>query len=118
MFSFLVACKSKTTEKKTEPNDAIPKIFDDYFDKRLQLFPFEATLAGINDYHDQFPIDISDTHREKIRLFYEKYKTALAKSDLSKLNDKDSISYQLLKWDIDTGLEGLNHTDHLLQLIK
>lgn len=82
----------------------------------MQLWPFEATLAGINDYNDQFPIDISGAHRKLIRSFYEKYKTALAKSDLSKLNAKDSISYQLLKWDIDMGLEGLNHPDHLLPL--
>lgn len=108
------ATDNKTSEKGVDSTPSVVNVFEDYYTERLKLFPVEATLAGVNDYNDQFPIDISEEHREKVRVFYEKYKNQLAKLDVAKLRDNDRMSFELLKWDVDMGLEGLKFPEHLM----
>lgn len=107
------ACKN-TSNQQAAATVNPTKLFDAYYDERLKLFPFEATTAGINDYNDLFPIDITDAYRDTIRMFYQKYQQSLSEIDAASLSKNDQISYELLKWDVETGIEGLKHPDNLL----
>jgi uncharacterized protein (DUF885 family) len=117
-FSACYNSKDKTknatniVEKALSP--AVTSLFDDYYKERMKLFPFEATANGVNDYNDQFPIDISESYRETLRQFYQKYKADLGKIDASTLNDNDKMSVDILNWDLDRALDGLKLPNNLM----
>lgn len=114
------ACKNaneKTTSAAATEKNLLPSlsnVFDDYYKERMKLFPFEATSNGVNEYNDQFPIDISEAYRETVRLFYEKYRGILSKIDKNALGENDKMSVDILNWDIDRALESLKFPDHLM----
>ena len=117
----LTACKESPSQKEATTDKSTPSvvasaatIFDDYYKERMKLFPFEATANGVNDYNDQFPIDISDLYRDSVGRFYEKYKAALGKMDADKLNENDKMSYEILNWDLDIAIEALKFQDNLM----
>ena len=115
----VVSCKNnasdstQATEKVEAPASVI---FDNYYNDRMKLYPFEATNNGINDYNDQFPIDIADSYRDTLKRFYEKYKTALVKIDVSALNENDKMSHKILNWEVAIALEGLSFKDNLMPI--
>lgn len=92
------------------------QIVDLYYQDKLKLLPIEATLAGINDYNDRMPIEISDSFRDTLKQFYTKYLGLLSNTNLSISNTNDSISFQLLKWDLDMGLAGLEFHDNYMPI--
>ena len=117
----LTACKETPSQKEATTDKSTPSVvasaatvFDDYYKERMKLFPFEATANGVNDYNDQFPIDISDSYRDSLSRFYEKYKAALGKMDADKLNENDKMSYEILNWDLDIAIEALKFQDNFM----
>ena len=117
----LTACKESPSQKEATTDKSTPSVvasaatvFDDYYKERMKLFPFEATANGVNDYNDQFPIDIADSYRDSVGRFYEKYKAALGKMDADKLNENDKMSYEILNWDLDIAIEALKFQDNLM----
>ena len=118
----LLACKNqgKTDQQATKTIETTPSsvttIFEDYYNERMRLYPFEATANGISDYNDQFPIDISDSYRDTLKQFYNRYKTLLKATDVSKLSENDRTSFDILSWDIDRALEGFEFPDNLLPI--
>ncbi|MFZ4542648.1 MAG: DUF885 domain-containing protein [Saprospiraceae bacterium] len=95
--------KKQNDRAKANIND----IAENYYEERLSLYPFEAASAGDMRFNDQFPIDISDGYRAKLKTFYEKYKSQLEAIPSSDLPSKDKTSYDLLKWECDIALEEL-----------
>ena len=117
----LTACKETPSQKEGTSDKSTPSnvasaatVFDDYYKERMKLFPFEATANGVNDYNDQFPIDIADSYRDSVGRFYAKYKAALRKMDADKLNENDKMSYEILNWDLDIAIEALKFQDNLM----
>lgn len=94
----------------------ISNLFENYYNDRMQLFPLEATQNGDNRFNDQLPCDISVAYRVKIKTFYKKYLDDLLKFDKSKLNAQDEISYDILKWELETNLEGFDFDDHYIPM--
>jgi uncharacterized protein (DUF885 family) len=110
-----VSCQQKPAETKADNlSKNMNKLFEDYYEERLQLFPLEATAIADNRYNDLLPADISDSYREKLKAFYRKYQNELASYDRSKLNGQDAISYDILKHETEIQLEGLNFKDNLM----
>ena len=112
------ACQNQgeKTNKDTIQSSAVSTIFEKYYDARMSLYPFEATANGVSDYNDQFPIDISDSYRDTLKQFYNKYKTLLNAADTSKISDKDRTSFDILNWDIDRALDLLASPDNLMPI--
>ncbi len=116
------ACKNanEKTTAATASEKALPPsvstVFDDYYKERMKLYPFEATSNGVNEYNDQFPIDISEDYRGTVRQFYEKYRGILSKIDKAALSENDKMSVDILSWDIDRALESLKFPEHLMPL--
>ncbi|HKR05462.1 MAG TPA: DUF885 domain-containing protein [Bacteroidia bacterium] len=104
-------------EKKAEvivSGNNISEFFQRYYDERMQLFPLEATANGENRYNDMLPIDISESYRQKIKSFYESFLHELNGYDRNALAENDQVSYDILKWDLQTGIEGFGFPDNLL----
>ncbi|GAA0531716.1 DUF885 domain-containing protein [Chitinophaga japonensis] len=78
-------------------NDKLQRLFDAYYEERLQLFPVEATAAGDHRYDDQLPNDGATPYIAATRTFYHKYLQALEGFNRASLNETDRISYDVLR---------------------
>ncbi|MBC8173159.1 MAG: DUF885 family protein, partial [Chitinophagales bacterium] len=104
--------------KRSEAPDerSTDSLFQQYYDERIQLYPLEATLNGINTYNDQLPNDISEAYRTKLRAFYQKYLDTLNTYDRTKLDHNDQMSYDVLQWELNINLEQLSFHDNLMPI--
>ena len=98
---------------KGSSND-LAKIFDTYWEKRMQLFPLEATQNGDNRYNDQLTIDISDSFRDTLQHFYSTYLDSVQKFNRDDLGENDRISYDIFKREMEMQLEGLKFHDQYI----
>lgn len=106
----LSACKrSKIGSTVTAPNKDIAKLFDNYYDDRLKLYPLEATSIGDNRYNDQMQNDNSAAFRQKSHDFFSGYLTKLKTFNREGLNEEDKLSYDVLTYKLNIALEGENH---------
>ncbi len=112
----MAACQNQGDKTPATQSSAVSTIFEKYYAERMSFYPFEATSNGVSDYNDQFPIDISDSYRDTLKQFYNKYKTLLNAADTSKISDKDRTSFDILSWDIDRALDLLASPDNLMPI--
>src|SRR4051794_16168391 len=91
------ACKFNNTNRSKEDNKGLATLFNNYYEERLTLYPLEATAVGDKRYNNLLPVDISNSYRDTLRNFYNRYLTYLSKSDRESLNDKDKISFDVFK---------------------
>ncbi|MCW3463922.1 DUF885 domain-containing protein [Chitinophaga nivalis] len=95
-------------------NTRLHQLFDDYYRERMPLFPTEATAAGYHQYDDQLAIEGAAPYLAATRSFYNKYLTALQAFDRKKLRKADRVSYDILVYTLQMGLEGLDlHLEYL-----
>ncbi len=114
----LWACGQKKAVSTIPVADSqeIKLLSENFYEDRIKLNPFEATEQGDERFNDQFPIDISETHRAKLRDFYKKYQADLLKINTSILNSNDKMSYDILKWECEINLEDLSFPIHLMPI--
>lgn len=117
----LFACKNqgktdKPVAQTASASSPIAAVLDNYYNEKMRLSPFEATANGVSDYNDFFPIDISDSYRDTLKQFYNKYKTQLNAVAVAQLSEKERTSFDILNWDIDRALEGLSFPDNLMPI--
>jgi len=93
---------------------SIHEFFESYYNEHNRLFPMTATANGDNRFNDLFPNDISEEYRDTLRKFYALYQDSLNKIDFNSLDANDQTSYEILKWDLETALEGLKFQDYLM----
>ncbi len=74
----------------------------------------DATYTGDDRYNDTLNIDISDTYRAALGDFYRKYLDKLASVKRAVLNENDQMSFDILRWECDIHLEGLQFPTHLM----
>lgn len=118
-FTCVVAACNSNGPAKEEANagkEDVNKVFADYWEERMQLFPLEATANGDNRYNDKLTITISNSFRDSLKHFYEKYLLRLQQADSSKLTAEEQVSYSLFRYEMNMGLEGLKYPTHLLPI--
>src|SRR5688572_17282586 len=112
---FLVGCSQQDLKNSANDNSKdVNKIFNDYYEERLQLFPLEATAIADNRYNDQLPCDISDSYRERLKSFYKKYLDEISAVKRENLKGEEALSYDVFKRDMEIQLEGLRFHDNLI----
>ncbi len=109
IFAFL-ACKSGDAKKE------LSTLVDNYYEEQLKLNPVSATANGDNRYNDLLNIDFTDGHRAKVKALLEKTQASLNEIDRDDLDDNDQITFDMLKRDVELGLEGLTYPDNLMPL--
>ncbi|MCB0397580.1 MAG: DUF885 domain-containing protein [Flavobacteriales bacterium] len=106
----LFACQNKSSETQstekvnTDSVSAFRSMLEQYNEDRLRLFPIDATYAGDNRYNDQLPNYSSLAFQKEIKGFYQKYLGELDGYDPATMDDNDKVSYDVLKWECETGL--------------
>jgi uncharacterized protein (DUF885 family) len=104
------SCKPDKIKLVKEDNKELAILLDKYYDDRMQMFPLEATINGDSRFNNFLPADFTDTYCVKLKDFFNKYKAPFSTFAREKLNENDKISFDILKWEIDMGIEGLvNH---------
>ena len=96
--TILFSCNQEVKQNTGTDNPAdINNLLGNYYEERLQLFPLEATGIADNRYNDQLPCDISDSYREKLKVFFKKYLNEISTYDRSKLKGQNILSYDVFK---------------------
>ena len=105
----MVSCASEKAEEVVVDMNQISfdSLLNQYYEERLQLYPLEATYAGDSRYDDQLPNDITMAYRDTLKEFYTKYRELLNQLDTSGFTQEKRISYQILDWETEMNLEGL-----------
>jgi uncharacterized protein (DUF885 family) len=102
------SCKLMHRDQQIPENRRLSRVFSDYYEDRLKLFPLEATENGDYRYNDQLPVDFTDSYLEKLRIFFDAYLQKVGRFNRDRLNENDQLSYDIFKWEMETSLEGLN----------
>lgn len=111
------ACNNLSGDKEGAGNKKpISELFENYYNERNRLFPMTATANGENRFNDIFPNDISMAYRDTLRNFYQSYLDSLARYDQVTVSESERTSMEILKWDLQIALEGLNFDDHLMPI--
>ncbi|MGF6847049.1 uncharacterized protein (DUF885 family) [Chitinophaga sp. W3I9] len=95
-------------------NEKLHQLFDNYYNERQQLFPTEATSAGDHRYDALLPEYGAGPQVAVAGKFYGKYLEALKQVNRTALSTPDRISYDILKYILNTGQESLQlHLEYM-----
>ncbi len=123
-FCFIIAasvlgCKNADTgSKNNDQGKKLTAMLDTYWQERLQLFPVDATANGDSRYNDKLTITISESFRDSLGKFYQKYLNELTGVDSSALAKEDLLNYRLFKYEMQMGIEGLKFPTHYMPITQ
>ena len=103
----IVACKQG--DQKSNANPQFGKLCDQYYEDYLKLNPVSATYAGDNRYNGELPNDGSVAYLNTTKNFYKQYLDSLGKYKRDQLDENDKLSFDVLKDNLETGIEGLKY---------
>jgi len=104
----ITGCNQPASTTANMDNAALNKMFDNYYEDRMKLYPLEATQNGDNRYNDQLPIYITESYKDTVQNFYKKYLNEVEKYDTSTLDENDLISYKIFDREMKMQLEALD----------
>lgn len=110
----IMACSTSKKEEAVAKPQSLDSMLNQYYEEHLKLFPLEATMAGDARYNDTLPNDLTDEFRQKLHAFYNSYRDQLQKFDKKALSEKDQMSYDILLWECNIGLDGLKFKEDYL----
>jgi uncharacterized protein (DUF885 family) len=90
-------CNSDKQEPAEEKNTGLKNLMEDYYTKRMALFPIEATWNGDTLHNAELYPDFTDSYRAKLKDFYSQTLSSLQKINREGLNENDKISYDFMK---------------------
>lgn len=105
--SFLLCVLSASMSFGQSSDDALRKVFDDYHEQFLILFPLEATAFGDTRYNDQLQIDISPDFVAKKKQFYTQTLERLRGIDRKGANPALQLSAEILEYELNSRLEAI-----------
>jgi len=112
------ACNNATKTAADTANDsaAINRMFANYWDDRMKLYPLEATTSGDNRYNDVLPNSGSVSFINQEKSFYSRYADSIKTFNREVLNENDRISYDIFKREMAMQLEGYQFHDELMPI--
>ncbi|MDA1019504.1 MAG: DUF885 domain-containing protein [Bacteroidetes bacterium] len=90
----------------------INKIFENYYQESLKMYPLKATSQGDVRYNDFLPNDLNNEFRTNEKSFYNNYINYLNEFDNRLLNTEDLLSKKILIWECQRNLERLNFNEY------
>ena len=102
-----ISCKTGKINQVKEDNKELATVVDQYFNERMQMYPLEATTNGDNRFNNLLPANFTDSYQSKLIAFFKRYQASLDPFKREQLNDRDKITYDILRYEIEINLEGL-----------
>lgn len=115
----MMACSSPHQKAETTDNTEGPKLdslLHSYYEDQLKLFPVAATTLGDNRYNDLYPNSISQAYLKELKQFYTGYKSKLQSYNREALSEEDKMSYDVLQWECNIGIENRNFKEELMPI--
>jgi uncharacterized protein (DUF885 family) len=97
---FVAACGKEQVEPPANVADATESLhglFDEFFERGLELNPMRASRIGDYRYNDQFANSIGPEHREASRQMDEEFLARLLEIDREQLSRQDQLSYDMFR---------------------
>ena len=116
---FLVAACSESQQQavavapKLNSTDALHALFDEHFERNLELNPLRATFIGDYRYNDRMANSNSPEYIAAATAMDEKFLARLLEVDREQLSYQDQLSYDLFKIKREQSLEGNQFPFHL-----
>ncbi|MDH3274047.1 MAG: DUF885 domain-containing protein, partial [Gammaproteobacteria bacterium] len=89
------------------------RLFDEHFERSLELSPIGATSIGDDRYDDQYANSIGPEHREASRALDEEFLQRILAIDRDGLSQQDKLSYDIFKLNREISLAGKKFPRHL-----
>jgi uncharacterized protein (DUF885 family) len=115
---FIAACgneqpASEPQAEVADPTETLHTLFDEFFERGLELNPMRATSIGDYRFNDKFANSIGPEHREAKRIMDEEFLARLLEIDRAQLSRQDQLSYDMFKLNREQSLEGDRFPGHL-----
>ncbi len=116
---FLVAGCGDSQEDSTadgaqpEPGVALHELFDEHFERNLEMNPLSATFIGDYRYNDRMANSNSPEYIAELTAMDEEFLLRLLEIDRGQLGYQDQLSYDLFKISRQQSLEGNQFPFHL-----
>ena len=115
---FVAACSneqpaSQPQAEVADPTATLHTLFDEFFERGLELNPMRATSIGDYRFNDKFANSIGPEHREASRIMDEEFLARLLEIDREQLSRQDQLSYDMFRLNREQSLEGNRFPGHL-----
>ena len=112
----VVACGSEQAESPADaadPTESLHALFDEFFERGLELNPMSASRIGDYRFNDQYANSIGPEYREANRQLDEKFLARLLNINREQLVRQDRLSYDLFRYNREQSLEGQQFPGYL-----
>jgi len=114
----LTACSGERAETprpaaEASAGEALHALFDEHFERGLELNPLRATFVGDNRYNDRIANSLGPEHRAKSLAFEKEFLARLEEIDRSQLDYQDQLSYDLFRLNRELAIERDRFPGHL-----
>src|SRR5690606_4737663 len=111
----MLSCNSPET-RQADHVALMDTLMADYHEDHVRANPIEAIRTGATRSNDTLHNDISAAFREQLRAFYQNYKDLHGAIDRNALDEKDRLSYDIIAFNCDLGLERQKFKEHLMPI--
>ena len=101
------------TEETADASAQLTALFDEYFERNLELNPLSATAIGDDRYDDRMSISMSQEYRDADKQLDEEFLTRLLEIDRVVLDYQEQLSYDIFRIRREQSLEGNQFPSHL-----
>lgn len=114
LISLIIFCCSSPEKKDVvTEKPALDSMLTQFYEDFLKFSPLTATMIGDNRYDDLLPNTLTAAYRSELKDLYTRYREQLVAYDRNTLSEADQMNYDILLWECDIALEGLNFKDYL-----
>lgn len=89
------------------------RMLDFYYEDVLRLNPTTATFKGDDRYNDQLENSISADYRKQSLSLLKRYTDSLHRYDVTKLSNKDQLSYRIFEYELQNRTEASKYDTYL-----
>lgn len=104
-------CKNEEVKENDDERLAASARFDsvleNYYEDGLRLDPVSATTSGDMRYNEKFPNTLSESYIDSLRNYYTTYREEVSAINDSLLTETERMSKNILLWETNINLEGL-----------
>ena len=95
------------------PADTLHALFDEFFERGLEMNPVRASSIGDYRFNDQYANSLGPEHREASRKMDEEFLARLLEIDREQLSRQDKLSYDMFRLNREQSLESDRFASHL-----
>ncbi len=114
---FISACgggqQEAVTEEAADASTRLAALFDEHFERNLELNPMSATAIGDDRYDDRMAISMSQKYRDADQALDEDFLTRLLEIDRAALEYQEQLSYDIFRIRREQSLAGNEFPSYL-----